>query len=415
MFDYHNTNDRDLKIELAAPPRWEFSPGDTIIGHLVRKAPIVAPEATLRLTLSGRIKTTIAQNGRNSTQVCDNNKWTDEFDIFEPIQEIIFQGPLHLPENSDEPLSWPFSFEIPIQRAEPPKRPYISKHGFPPPVGLPGSFFSSGQSIGLSAEGSIRYTLDARIHYKRGVSHIIHRANCPIILRHLAGNFDPSQLRGLDTRISPDLKVQSQRLQPGMETSELSFKQKTLKLVGSSKVPEFHYNLIVSAPSVIQLDHPEPFPLILAIKSLREKTSPSIREVPQTVHIDSISATLLFETVILAPGHLGDSPRGDHQERSHDLGLGKVFQDLGTPLTICTEKGGGSIDVGNAIQLVLHSNGLSAGKRDLCSWIATTIYPDLDSCSIRHTHFLELKIRVSVAGESRAFKTRTPLKIIAAA
>ena len=415
MLDYQNNNDKDLKFELAAPPRWEFSPGDTLIGHLVRKAPIVAAEATLRLALSGRIKTTIAQNGRSSIEMRDSNKWTDEFDIIQPIQEIIFQGPLHLPENSDKSLSWPFSFEIPIQRAEPSKRPYISKHGFPPPVGLPGSFFSSGQSIGLFSEGSIRYTLDARMHYKRGDSHIIHRANYPITLRHLAGNFDPSQLRSLDTRISPDFKVQSQRLQPGMETSELSFKQKTLKLVGSSKVPEFHYNLIVSAPSVIQLDHPEPFPLILAVKSLREKTSPSIREVPRIVHIDSISAALLFKTAVLAPGHLGDSPRGDPHERSHDLGLGRVFQDLGAPLAICIEKGSGSIDLGNAIQLVLHSNGLSAGKRDLCSWVATTIYPDFDSYSIRHTHSLELKIRMSVAGESHTFKARTPLKVIAAA
>lgn len=414
MFDYQNNNDKDWKFELAAPPRWEFSPGDTIIGHLIRKAPIVATEATLRLTLFGRIKTTIGQNGRNSIETSDSNRWTDEFDIIKPIQEIIFQGPLHLPENSDKSLSWPFSFEIPIQRAEPPKRPYISKHGFPPPVGLPGSFFSSSGSIGLSSEGSIRYTLDARIHYKRRGSHIIHRANCPIILRHFAGNFDPSQLRSLDTRISPDLKVQSQRLQPGMEASELSFKQKTLKLVGSSKVPQFHYNLVVSAPSVIQLDHPEPFPLILAIKSQREKTSSSIREVPQTIHVDSISAALLFKTAVLAPTLFGDLPRCDYQERSHDLSLGKVFRDLGAPLAICTDKGSGSIDVGNTFQLVLHSNGLSAGKRDLCSWVMTTIYPDFDSYSIRHTHFLELKIRVSVAAESHTFKTRTPLKIIAA-
>jgi hypothetical protein len=200
-----------------------------------------------------------------------------------------------------------------------------------------------------------------------------------------------------------------------METSELSFKQKTLKLVGSSKVPEFHYNLIVSTPNVVQLDNPEPFPLVLEVKSLPEKISPSIREVTQTIHIDSISAALVCKTAVLAPSQYSDQPYGDDQERSHDLSVWKIFNDLETPLAISTKKGSDSIDIGNVFQLVLHSNGSSAGKRDLCSWVATTIYPDFDAYTIRHTHDLELKVRVSVAGESQTFKIRTPFKIIAAA
>lgn len=44
----------DLKFDVAAPAGWEYAPGDTIIGHLMRKSPLVTPECTVIVWLAGR-------------------------------------------------------------------------------------------------------------------------------------------------------------------------------------------------------------------------------------------------------------------------------------------------------------------------------------------------------------------------
>lgn len=57
----------DLKFDVAAPAGWSYVAGDTVIGNLIRHTPIVAPEATIILTLIGRVKTKITKRSNNST------------------------------------------------------------------------------------------------------------------------------------------------------------------------------------------------------------------------------------------------------------------------------------------------------------------------------------------------------------
>ena len=48
-----------FKFDLAAPSHWAYAPGDVIIGHLMRKLPIVTPKATITLSLIGQVKAKI--------------------------------------------------------------------------------------------------------------------------------------------------------------------------------------------------------------------------------------------------------------------------------------------------------------------------------------------------------------------
>ncbi|KAJ5572914.1 hypothetical protein N7450_009898 [Penicillium hetheringtonii] len=48
------SGDENLKFDIAAPSDWTFTAGDTIIGNVVRYAPIIAPDAKLSLALVGR-------------------------------------------------------------------------------------------------------------------------------------------------------------------------------------------------------------------------------------------------------------------------------------------------------------------------------------------------------------------------
>ncbi len=88
----------DLKFDVAAPEGWSYSAGDTIIGNLIRHTPIVTPEATIVLTLIGRIKTKITKSTNSSRTHCRS-----ECILVKSEQPVIACHPLHLPENSGTP------------------------------------------------------------------------------------------------------------------------------------------------------------------------------------------------------------------------------------------------------------------------------------------------------------------------
>lgn len=54
MFPKNIAPKDDLKFDLAAPSGWEQAPGDTIIGNLMRKNPLVTPECTVRVWFAGK-------------------------------------------------------------------------------------------------------------------------------------------------------------------------------------------------------------------------------------------------------------------------------------------------------------------------------------------------------------------------
>lgn len=84
---------KDLQIELAALPRWRYAAGDTVIGHVTDSAQIVSPDACVKLTLVGRLKTKFHTERsllKGSQKFCSGwNLWT-------PERQILFHGPLHL-------------------------------------------------------------------------------------------------------------------------------------------------------------------------------------------------------------------------------------------------------------------------------------------------------------------------------
>jgi hypothetical protein len=87
---------KDLQIELASPPGWHNTAGDTVIGHVTRSAPIVSPDACVRLSLVGRLKTKIY---RESSVLKGSQKFRSLGHLWTPKPQILFRGPLHLPKS----------------------------------------------------------------------------------------------------------------------------------------------------------------------------------------------------------------------------------------------------------------------------------------------------------------------------
>ncbi|KAJ5612799.1 hypothetical protein N7510_005993 [Penicillium lagena] len=382
------TGNDALKFDVAEPPNWSYSPGDTIMGNLVRKEGIVSPEATVKVGLVGRAVTEIIESGNQRS----TRHHTGGCSYLGLEQDVLFKGPLHLPEGiqpggvATEPLSWPFSIKIPTE-----------------PVDM--------RNRGLSEDSFIEYYLTAQLRYKYGSESKTITATWPITLRHPPEGIDQV---GQLTKTSTQRRIQSQRLVPGMRHRGLSFKQKMQKSFGSSKVPEFCFKFNITYPKIIQFGNPEPIPIIFEIEPLPRKTSEEIRDVSQRIEITSVKMSISSWTYIRSNSNL----HSDTQTSSHDLGLEKVLETLESPLEIYTADGRADkpINLGNMFQLTLHRSGLKSGNKNLSLKAYSrcpVLYPDFVTYCIRHKNSLMWEISLDVAGEKHRITITTgDLKLI---
>ncbi|KAJ5896814.1 uncharacterized protein N7473_006213 [Penicillium subrubescens] len=404
----------DLKFDVAAPAGWSYAAGDTIIGNLIRHTPIITPEAAITLTLIGRMKTKITESKSNDSRT----NYRSEALLVKSDQTIFSGRPLHLPEGSGAPLSWEFSVNIPNEPLQSVRRAYTPRTSFVPldrdhPAHntLPGSFVSSRDGMTVSSTGFVEYYLKAQLRYTfKGSSKSV-EAIWPFRLVHPVDETAASQLSTLK-RLSYPQRILSQRLLPGMQQADLTLKQKTQKFFGSSKVPKLCFSVDIHHPAAIQLDNPQPIPIILEIRPLPDQTSPSVED--QTIGINWVRMTLHQRTSVLAPSNfLSDYPHDDGHPASRSLNLESAFRRLESPLVMSTgEKGEKKVNIGEMFQLVLRSTGFASGSRYLTS---VAPIPDFTTYSIRHVNTVEWKVAYSVAGETGTVKATSPMKIIAAA
>jgi hypothetical protein len=100
-----------------------------------------------------------------------------------------------------------------------------------------------------------------------------------------------------------------------------------------------------------------------------------------------------------------------------NLHLHKVFDELEAPLMVSsTGKGNEAIHLGNMFQLNLKSDGLYTADKRVVRWPSlNSIYPDFTAYGIKHTHFLEPSVNLSIAGEEKTVKVKPQtLQIIGA-
>lgn len=363
--------------------------------------------------------------GTHPNDLCgDHDIYTDKWTLLDSTERLIFTGPLHHPEHSEEPLAWSFAVPIPSK-----PRAYITQ-GHRPQASfvpfdndhqayhvLPGSLRTTCDGYTSKSEAAVEYGIHARLYYERSGSKKNHYATIPIYLRHPPGSTEQLHI-SKGGGLSRPTKIRSQRLLPGMENMELSFRQKTKKFFGSAKVPEFWFEILMASPPVIQFDNPEPLPIILSITTLEgdDRTSRVIKDIPQRILINYVKIRIKSWTTVIAPSNQTNRAHTDRQDFDVDFHFEDVFRNLESPLVVYSSgKANEHINLGNIFQLVLRRDGLYAnGKR--CSWALTrTIFPDLFTFAIKHTHQFEYRINITVAGETLEVKVFAPVKIIEAA
>ncbi|KAI9046001.1 uncharacterized protein KD926_005947 [Aspergillus affinis] len=398
---------RNLKISLAAPPNWTFAPGDNVIGTVVREASLVSPDATIRVSLGGIAETRMVEQYGNQ-QIDHSNRW----DLLDPRDEDLFQGPLHLAEGSTECLTFPFEVNIPLR----PSLTMIPRHNYETsflPIDhdsvaeqtLPGTFACSN---GDGSIGMIGYKLEAELRYRRGGEIITHTESCRLVIRHSL--VEPPLVHYEMIPHSQTARMQSHRLVTGV--GHLSLKKKIQNFYGSSSVPGWAYRVDISAPKAIQLDHSLPIPLTVNIVGVPDETSPALRDTTVTVIVQSIRISVISMTVTHVCGLGYSTGNLDFWRKTHSIVIpSRTFL---TPIEFHVGQDSSPFDLGNVFQIYLDSDGLRKGTQrfDPSTPFSGSIYPDFVSYIIRHKHELRCELTLDISGESQTVAISAPLNVL---
>lgn len=305
-----------------------YQPGDIITGRVVRQAPVVSPMAIVEVWLLGRTKVKLGIT-RSSGQVTWVEYYRGRFNYFDKNPHSIHAGPVHIPPKGGAEI-WEFALEIPTTMSPTSvlsQHQDSSKGSFVPLTAhaistqsLPGSFAASGSEWRKSYEFNcyVEYHVEASITFQGTYGKTV-TASQPIQLR---AQPMPYPLASYDFLSQSQMGgVQTFRLAPGMEDRHLSIKQKTQKLLHSSKVPSLGFILGVETPAAIQLGHDVPVPFRIRITPDRKHTSDVVHDAPQTALLTSLELILKAKTSILANNYTKNKAYETHDTLKHRMTL----------------------------------------------------------------------------------------------
>ncbi|KXH69604.1 hypothetical protein CSAL01_13505 [Colletotrichum salicis] len=404
-------NNIDLSIQLLHPDK-PLHGGSVILGHIVRKSHIVAANVTVRARLLGRAKAKLVISRGNSQK----SYYRSRFNFWHEgaITDVVHYGPVHVaPRAEGQPVSWPFALALPTHTdaravnacgGNSAKEACFLHSGFGTQVGaglpeqpLPGTFYFDGSGFNKSWHGFVEYWIEAELTVQ-GKSSIL-KAAMPVRV------FSPPVPSPMisDFRLERRNKtgcVSSQRLLPRMTDAELSFKQKTQKFFGSSKVPTFHYTLDVQYPTVIQLGNESTIPFLLHLTPSRDRTSDIIEDVPQMVTIEQMELELQTTKGIVCPGTL--DPHDASKTRKLCLArLKHLFQAPDSKVVVPSGPKEVPLDLGAVLDLRVDALGrLLFGQRNGAGSFGQTVLPTFVTYCLKIEHVLHWEVKLSVAGET---------------
>jgi hypothetical protein len=192
--------------------------------------------------------------------------------------------------------------------------------------------------------------------------------------------------------------VGSQRLVPSITEADLSATQKFKKFLHTISVPQFHFYLEVGLPTYVQLDGACSTPFNLRVVPDWPKTTESIRNISQIVHLVGVELELASSTEVLH-----DQNGGPHEDVivsavgfSMNQSLGAIRKKIRLPCHTSSQP----LNIGELTKLRFQSHALP------------TTYPSLETYNIRYRHRLEWKIRLRIVGEDCKIRGDTPVVIL---
>ncbi|CAG9980541.1 unnamed protein product [Clonostachys byssicola] len=386
-----------LDIFLATSPPHRYVATDTIFGEVQRIQHLVSADTQVTIKLRGRAKTKITT--KVDVSYVNFNVWNRDRDDIIEIEQTIYSGPVHIPEDSQDAQGWPFSIEIP--------QVYTSAAGVT--ALLPNSFNVFHKDDKGKVEAFIEYALFAELTATVNGSLKKFEATLPIHIRQLT-----PILTTLDTSdiLDKGHVVKSRQLIPGSGDAERSTSKKLKNLFKSSPTPSFAFDIQVTLPNIIQLEGPNPFPLKVRVIPDWSKTSQEIVNVPQKMTLTWVSANIVSLTDATP-----DKIIRDVEQRSN-FKIWEMARALGkTNIEMPWSKVPADVDIGELINLrfgadrvvpsVKRPNGLPMIVP--CEF---PLFPDHETNNIKHANFLEWEIIGRIGGEKFTTKGVRPVSVV---
>lgn len=384
-----------------------FTLPDTVVGHVFRGSHLVTSEAVVKIKLVGRSKSKIViRRGHWSSPYRARYSLVNESDY----TYTLLKGPVHIPADGDG-HTWPFAITLPTQYDStwtasgtgqdesylPLQTDGSALHNLPP------SFEAQKWGLGEGMGCFIEYYLQAELTTtSRGKSETVDAIQ-PLIITTLDRGTGSRRVRWSTSRSTQSLK-RSGIMTAGDTAQDASSNPTTQSAVASSS---FDFVMVVRTPTTLQLDHPDPVNfLLLAEPKLMGGLDVALLT-SQNILVTEVVVHLIASTRIKSPSKRG--AREASTETKFKLST-KDSPQISAALHVpwmrnadSTNDGARNPDAAPASSD--RTQAINAG-RHLGLRLPDKRFPDqiisesFTTHNIKHSHRLEWKVTVDIAGQS---------------
>ncbi|KAI9162753.1 hypothetical protein HJFPF1_04344 [Paramyrothecium foliicola] len=397
-----------LGVMLENPgPNNTYSPGDTIIGNVFRTQHAVSHSAVVKVWLCGEARAVVRAPQGDRDRLLQSH-----FSLITESRENLYDGPLHIPVGGQR-MSWPFAITIPTRVSR-------QVRNTASPTFLPLDLEAVAQQTLPSSVAEHHHDLVAHIEYwveahlwidGNGETRGSFKAQTPFILRNY---YNGPRLVSFGQKIHRRKQsIGSQRLIPGMEQAELSWRDKVKKFYQTGSVPKFHFQIEIGFPDVIQLEPPgmtgtlKPIKVAMRVTPLWTSTSQILQGVRQTAKLTTFRLTL--KSITTTHASFGKTYTATSEEE---------VVNIMTPLTLsalrtsnialsCTDDAS-FINVGELINLRLGYLGPPVNHDSL----RREVTPSMETYNIRHKHKLMWEVGLTIGNETVMDNGSSPVRIL---
>ncbi|KAF4442954.1 hypothetical protein F53441_11598 [Fusarium austroafricanum] len=375
----------ELSINLDRPDH-TYLPGETITGRISRKSHIVAPSATISITLHARSKSRMVARRGHLTST-----YRGRFDLLktEPYSQTIFEGPLHITVDGGE-QSWPFSIETPhhpnlsvLRSLTHPDQSFLSSSM---PGTLPPTFSVDRYEYMSGMSAFVEYYLQAELQTASRGSGDAAGAILPFRMLHI--NAEPFENR------------------PDLHTS-----RHTVAVHGDNPMV---ISIEVQTPTVLEIDCPDPMPFLAWAVPSHTLDREDQQNGPHPIWITRVFMNVIAKTEIKCPK--GKGVREAECQTRINLRAEDAYRRYGDSLHIPWKlPTTGEQPMRNNIQEseVRSSEALDIGSKiDLHLERSQDLYASFQTFNIRHTHRLKWEMTIEISGKNFELAGEDPITIL---
>ncbi|EXJ83123.1 hypothetical protein A1O1_06742 [Capronia coronata CBS 617.96] len=384
-------NSTGLSLEFDEA-RHHHSPGDVISGRVNLSTASETAIGNVAVSFWGRAKSRIIQqHGQSATTHRGRTQYFHQ-------QKTLYEGQY---THKAGFFSWPFEFVVP-DRADPvcircsdkwkPKEHYRSTQDLDLNLTLPATMFHKRYTFGRQADCFIEYVLEAVVTEPEGL-HTIRKpqtkvSKYPVVFHPLS---TPKPIQ--DYRFTEEtryLTISTLKLLPEYKETGLGMRDLARSIFQKDSLPRFSFWVMVEAPTLIQLFHPENIPF-------RIRATPDTKPGRTTVdHSTGFPEVVLKSAKIELKAFVRCRAPGTYSDnKTYDIPL-LAHRVLNEPLQLThgsTTAAEATVDLGRLCNLRL-------GNAKLGSRLEGPLCPSFTGYNVSRTYLLTWELEVECADKT---------------